>query len=529
MFFAPASAGTHKVLTVPAPIGGLNARDSLAAMPETDAIILTNWWTQPYGCSIRKGYLEWATGLTAEVETIATWSDLDGDEKLFAWSGTSLWDVTTRGAVGAADVTGLTTARWEWVNLTNSAGGNLIAVNGVDDAILYRAAGFATITSGDGIVANTWAGLDPAVAVQLTVHQHRLWAVEKDSSAGWYLPPDAIQGTFLKYDFGPLFSKGGRLEFLTTWTLDDGNGAEDHLIAVSSKGEAVVFAGTDPSDDLTWGLKGVYFIGAPVSGRRGHAKVGGDQVILTERGAVSMTATLSSTKVNEADNKLKSAKIQFLVSELVSSYGTLDGWQLTYWTSNNMLMVNVPSVTAGGNIQLVSNQLIDAWSQFSGMDSSSWGITSQSLYFGDYSGRVLKAWSGFSDGVLLDNTGGTGVTSYVQQAYSYLGQPATQKQVGMYRPTFVVTDPVAYNSAILYNFQAQDVTSPSALAADASSTWGVGLWGSAVWGGGTQVQQQWVQAEGMGFVVSLKMVIQSDSEVLWVATDYSGVIGNGLF
>ena len=240
MFFGAPVPGVFEPVTVPAPIGGLNARDSLVAMPETDAIVLTNWWPQPYGCSVRKGYIEWATGLTDEVETRATWADIDGDEVLFAWAGTSMWDVTTRGAVGTADITGLTNARWNWVNLTNSAGNNLIAVNGFDNGIIYKAAGLARITAGDGIVANTWAGLNPAVAIQLTVHQSRLWAVEKDSSAGWYLPPDAIQGTFVKFDFGPLFSKGGFLEFLTTWTLDDGNGAEDHLIAVSSEGEAVV-------------------------------------------------------------------------------------------------------------------------------------------------------------------------------------------------------------------------------------------------------------------------------------------------
>ena len=528
MFFGAPVAGVFEPVTVPAPIGGLNARDSLVAMPETDAIVLTNWWAQPYGCSVRKGYIEWSTGLSDEVETLATWVDVDGDEVLFAWAGTSLWDVTTRGAVGTADITGLTNARWNWVNLTNSAGNNLIAVNGFDNGIIYKAAGLARISAGDGIVANTWAGLNPVDAVQLTVHQHRLWAVEKDSSAGWYLPPDAIQGTFLKYDFGPLFSKGGFLEFLTTWTLDDGNGAEDHLIAVSSEGEAVVFAGTDPNDDTKWGLKGVYFIGAPVSGRRGYVKAGGDQIILTERGAVSMSATLTSTKVNEADNKLKSAKIQFLISELVSTYRTLDGWQLSYFTGINMLMVSIPSVTAGGNVQLVSNQIIDAWSQFSGLDASCWGTFDKTPYFGDYSGRVLKAWTGFSDNVLLDNTGGIGITATVQQAYSYLGRQASQKQVGMYRPTFVVTSDVGYNSAIVYDFKFQVVTDPSLIDAESGSLWGTARWGTGVWGGGTQVQRSWVQAEGMGVAASLLMIIRSDAEVLWVATDYSVVKGNGI-
>lgn len=528
MFFGKPSRGFSKPITVPAPIGGLNARDSLVAMPETDAIVLNNWWPQPYGCSVRRGYIEWSTGLTGEVETLASWAGLNGSELLFAWSGTSVWNVSTRGVVGAAAITGLSNASWEYVTLTNSAGNNLIAVNGLDNGVIYNTSGVARITVGDGIVVNTWAGLAPAQAVQLTVHQSRLWAVQKNSSAGWFLPPDAIQGTFQKYDFGPLFSKGGFLQFLTTWTLDDGNGAEDHLLAVSSKGEAVVFGGTDPTDDTKWGLKGVYFIGAPVSGRRGFVKAGGDQIILTERGAVSMSATLTSTKVNDTDYRVKTAKIQFLISELVSTYSSLRGWQLTYFAGLNMLMVSVPSVTSAGNVQLVSNQLLDSWAQFSGMDASCWVFHDKSPFFGDYAGRVLKAWTGFSDDVKLNNTGGDGITSTVQQAYSYLGSQATQKQVGMYKPTFVVTGTVRYNSTILYNFKSEELPVPTLSAVASGALWGSALWGSAIWGGGTQVQQQWTQAEGMGVAASLKMVIKSNSEVLWVSTDYSMAGGIGI-
>lgn len=527
MFVAKAVGDRFKPATVPSPVGGLNAYDSLAAMGETDAIALDNWWPQPYGCSMRKGYIEWATGLPASIGTIAGWFGTDGTQKMFAWSGTAMYDITTQAAVGAALVSGLTNSSWEHVTFTNTAGGNLIAVNGVDNGIIYKSTGVARLVAGDGIVVNTWAGLNPANAVQVTVHQHRLWAVEKNSSKGWYLPPDAVQGTFLSYDFGPLFKKGGNLQFLTTWTLDDGNGAEDHLLAVSSRGEAVVYAGTDPSSSTAWALVGVYDIGAPISGRRGHCKAGGDQLVLTQQGLVSMTSMLISTKVENAEVPLTSRKIQFTLSNLITNYGTVSGWQVTYHPAINMVLINLPTtVTTVG--QLASNQITKAWCSFSGMSAQTWCSHNDLLYFGNTLGTVYKAWYGNSDGVLLNNTGGSGVRASAQQAYSYFGGRGNQKQVGMYKPVFITRGEVAYDCEIVYDFVEDTTVSAGSVPGLSSALWNTGLWGSGLWGGGSSVQQAWIQARGMGVAASLKMATQSASEILWISTDYTMVQSRGV-
>jgi hypothetical protein len=528
VFFQSPAAWINAVVSVPAPVGGLNARDSLAAMPPTDAVILQNWWPQPFGVSVRKGYREWATGMPSEVATLASWASSSGPQKFFAWSGPSVYDITNAGPVGVPLVTGLTNAIWDTINLVNSAGSHLIALNGVDDGILYNSLGGARIVAGDGIVPNTWDGIDPKVCVCPTVHQHRLWVVEKDTANGWFLPPDAIKGTFQKYDFGPLFSKGGFLQFLSTWTLDDGSGATDHLIAVSSRGEAVVYEGTDPEDDQAWRLTGVYFIGAPMAGRRAFCKAGGDQYVLTQQGVVSMSSVLTSTRVNQFEDRLVTNKIQFLISELTSAYSPLFGWDMKYFPKDNMLIMNVPSVTVGGNIQLAANQITNAWTEFLGIDSVCWNAFGSQQFFGDYSGRVLMFWTGTIDNVLLDGTGGKGIISSVMQAYSYLGNMATQKQVGMFRPTFIVNAPLTISASILYDFSTADLPTPTSPPKNYSALWDYGLWGQAIWGGGDSVQKQWIQAQGMGVAAALRMVTQTEAEVLWVATDYSTVQGKGI-
>lgn len=528
MFTPPALQQENKVVSVPSPVGGLNAKDSIVAMPETDALILQNWWPQPYGCSVRKGYREWATGLPADGATLASWASATGTQKLFVWAGTDVYDISTAGPVGAPLVTGLTNSIWDWVNLVNAADSHLIALNGFDDGIIYNTSGGNRVIAGDGIVPNTWAGINPKNAVCPVVHQHRLWVVEKNTTNGWFLPPDAIQGTFLKYNFGPLFSKGGFLQFLATWTMDDGNGAEDHLIAVSSRGEAVVYSGTDPEDDTKWFLTGVYFIGAPVSGRRAYCKAGGDQYILTQQGIVSMASMLVSTKVSEKAKQVTTDKVQFLISELTAQFSQLFGWDLKYYPKENQLILNLPSIVAGGNIQLASNQITNAWTQFRDMDATCWGSFGSSPMFCGFDSTVYQAWVGFTDKLKLDGTGGVGIVSNVHQAYSYLQTGPLQKQIGLYRPVFVITSPITVKTKILYDFVTETVSAPTPLPITSGSLWGTGIWGTSTWGGGDAVQKQWIQAEGMGVAASFRMVLQTEVEVLWIATDYSYKVGAGI-
>lgn len=532
-------ANTNKVVTVPAPVGGLNARDSLIAMAQEDAIAMNNWWPQPYGLSLRKGYREWATGLPSSVDTLATLATELGTQLMYAWSGTAVYNVTTRGPVGAPVLSGLggaNAARWQTLGMTNEAGSQLIAVNGFDDAIVFSSNGSATrIQAGDG-TGTTWAGLSPKQAVQLTSHQGRLWATQVNSQKGWYLPVGAIYGTMVSFDFGPMFKRGGYLAFLSTWTIDDGNGAEDHLVAVSSMGEAVVYGGTDPSSDTAWSQVGVYFVGAPLPGRRSYSKVGADLAILSQRGVVSMATLLASTKINESEQAIKTDKIQYLVSSVTTTYVNQFGWQLAYYAGINMLLFNIPNNTDLQNRQLVSNQVssIQPWSTFSGMNAVCWGQFNMSPMFGSKDGRVFEAWTGYADNVDLDDLNGTDIVAVAQQAYSPFGSPSVQKQIDMYRPNFVVVEPIAVSTSIIYDFTRPDSIIPNALASTnpnlATAVWGTAIWGQDLWGEApvdpgtppaTSSQRTWIQGQGIGVSASLQLTVQAASEVLWVSTDYS--------
>lgn len=546
---------SNKIVTVPAPVTGLNARDSLATMQQTDAVYLNNWWPQPYGVSVRKGYEEWVTGLPDTVDTLATLVEPDGTETLYAWSEGSVFDVTTQGVAGPAGISGLEgslASRWQNTTMVNDSGSHMIAVNGQVDAILFEAVGVITrITAGDG-TGSTWAGLDPKKAIQVTVHQGRLWATEVDSTRGWYFDVGAIFGTAVSFDFGPQFAKGGHLAFLSTWTIDDGNGAEDHLVAVSSMGEAVVYGGTDPSNDQSWSQVGVYFVGAPLNGRRAYTKIGSDLAILTQRGVISMANMLSSTKVNESATAVTTDKIQYLMSRYAIQFIDTYGWSLNYFPANNMLLFNVPSNPGDENFQVVSNQVssVQPWATFTGMDAICWEQFQNFPMFGGKLGVVYRAWVGTEDKVRINTDTGISIIATAQQAYTSFGADGTQKQVDLFRPNFMVASKIAYTTQVLYDYATPapvDViaplnayphrrkVTPSPFATEA--VWDAGKWDDSLWNARDSTpglpdaqepalaQREWSQSNGMGVAASLKITVNTSFAVLWVSTDYS--IRNG--
>jgi len=522
-------AMTAKISTVPSPTGGINAYDNLASMPPTDAIRMNNLVPQPYGCTVRKGYQAHATGMPGPVESLSSWVSHAGAEKFFAFSGGGFYDITTVGPVGAPLLTGLLSDFWQGIGFANGAGPHTLLFNGADDPIWYSNAGVQRLTVGDGITVGTWTGVPPQDIIQATVHQRRIWGVQVNTTLGWYLPADTVYGDAESFDFGPQFKRGGYLAILATWTVDPGQGTNDYLVAVSSNGEAAVYAGIDVTDPTDWHLVGVYFIGQPPRGRRFFCNVAGDLYILTLTGVVSMATVVTSTQVNVSANNTYSKKIAFLLSDLLTTLQDLEGWEIDFFPGENFLFINVPTVFSGGNGQLVANHITTAWCTFSGMDARCWNRAGNTPYFGDADGNVQRGLHGDKDGVAVDGGGGTNILSSVQQAYSDFGGPTAQKQVGLYRLTFLGARPVGYATGITYDYS--QVGPPSATGSGipgATAHWDEGLWDVGYWSGGLAVQRDWRSAQGMGTIVSISASLSTEAEATWVSTDYTLRLGGPL-
>jgi len=73
MIFGQAKRFTASTASITAPIGGWNARDSLAAMPATDAVTLNNLYPTPTDVQLRKGYTRYSQLTTSTgVQTISS-------------------------------------------------------------------------------------------------------------------------------------------------------------------------------------------------------------------------------------------------------------------------------------------------------------------------------------------------------------------------------------------------------------------------------------------------------------------------
>ena len=73
MIFGQAKKFTANTASITAPIGGWNARDSLAAMPPTDAVTLNNLYPTPTDVQLRNGYTRYSQLTTSTgVQTISS-------------------------------------------------------------------------------------------------------------------------------------------------------------------------------------------------------------------------------------------------------------------------------------------------------------------------------------------------------------------------------------------------------------------------------------------------------------------------
>lgn len=505
--------------TVPSPIGGLNAINPISAMPESDAILMRNFFPEPYGVTVRKGYKEHATGLTGDVNTIMRYASADGTAKVFAVDDVGVFDVTAPGDYSAATpLCTVTNSWWQFTNMANINGTSMIAFNGVDDGILYTDTGLVRLVAGDGTTADTWKNVDPKKLVSCVAHQHRLWAVEKDSTRAWYLPPEQVWGVAESFDFGGNFNRGGFLQSLETYTVDSGYGPNDYLAAISSAGEVSLYQGIDPGSLDTWKLIGVFYVGATFT-RRCSTKFGGDFALLTQYGMVTMNSILQPATDSVLNNAL-SQKIQYLMSAVITEGASRAGWSITTYPSANMMVINVPGLDISQNFQLVYNTLTKAWAQFDGMTATCWQVIYDTLAFGT-TGKVYRAWEGNLDNVKLDNSGGEEITAQCQQAFSYFQLPGSTKHFKMFRPTFVYGGRFDYKAGANMDFNFDGQPPPAAFTTADLGIWDVSKWDStARWAGGNQSDKKWVSIVGYGYAAAIRITVKTGSDLTWVSTDW---------
>lgn len=493
MFAPPSRKQTAQTTSIPAPVKGLNSKDAIANMDPTFALVLDNYFCNPTSVDTRNGSESWATGLPDWVETIVHYSGGGTVRKLFAVSDDSIFDVTSQAPVGAAVVTGLSNARFQWTQFATVGGAFLVMVNGADNPRLYDGSTWGTTS----ITGTTQANF-----IHINAFKNRLWFVEKNTLHVWYLPLQSIAGAASLFDLSSIFQLGGYLVAMMTWTIDDTSGVDDYAVFITSEGEVAIYKGYDPAFAATFTLVGVFRMGRPV-GPRCFVKMGSDNAVICADGVVLLSKELTT------DRSLSSAlsyNITNLLTNDFTSYSSNFGWQPTYYPIGNKLIINVPQTENNRQYQYVMNTITGAWSTWNkenfGYNAACWDTFEDQIYFGG-DGVVGHADTGEND---FDNS----IIADIKPAFSYFGNLGQSKLFTMVRPIFLSDGTVTPSFALCLDYN--DVLPPTAPLSGGilgGSPWDTSPWDTSPWSinslGGSQVNKDWRTIGGIGYAASLRM------------------------
>ena len=512
----PGKARVASVRTVEVPYRGWNTRDQ---EDPKYAPILTNWYLKDQRLAVRNGWQDHVTGLDdgSDVETLMEY-DAGGEHRLFAAHGDGIYNVTSFGAAGAAMVSGLTNARWQHIMHATTSGQYLVAVNGEDGVWTYSvAAGWAeqVITVGNA-----------ATFIDVVAHKQRLWFAQRQTLDIWYLSTLAIAGAATRLPLGALCRYGGEVVKLIAWSFDGGTGPDDYLVIITSQGEVVIYAGTDPADSDTWSLVGVYKIDKPL-GNRCAIKYGGDVVVLTESGVVSLNEV--RVEVDRKGTLSDPIRDEFVTA--TSEGRALYGWGLFLYPLRGWLIVNIPrplnesegslwgvglwDVALWGRVyntkfdQFIYSTLHGAWFRFVNIPAICWQTLGDDLYFGGFAGIMAQG-----DTTRADN--GADINADLALAWSRYGT-SQKKRFTLIRPNFFADENPAPLIAMRVDYDTRLPTAAaSVISGGTGSPWDVDPWDICRWGGDATPSAKWETVLGVGVVGAPRISVASNEATIYL-------------
>jgi hypothetical protein len=526
------------IVTRPAPIGGLNARDGLMGMADEDAVRLVNWIPDTYGLRCRKGFREWAVNFPGDlpVQSVVSYfssttqfptgeyleipTTMPG--KLFAATPAAIYDITAQTNTPAPVfiLSGGAQAGWFSSQMLANSGGTFLLVASEDDGYHYYD-GTNWIKPVAGALPGQIDGANPALFCHVSIWKKRAWFVEKNSTRAWYLGTDAITGPVEEFDFGPLFKRGGHLSYIANWTIDAGEGIDDLMVVVSSNGDVLVYKGTDPTSSATFSLVGAWSVGQIPVGRRAYCQYGGDLVIVSADGAFPMSyVTRGGSALLQATAKEYSSKIRSAIGADLRSSFTLRGWDVMVHPSERLILVNTPDLKNRRNTQYSLSTTLNQWSIFNDIPAYSFGVSGGYGFAGTKNGKVLLLFADLFDAVPYSTATGDGIYGLVQQSYSAFGTPGLTKQFMMVRPNFLSLVAPGSRASVEVNYALADRDFSPAYPVGGVSQWGVGVWGTARWTSAPRAFSDWVGVAALGHSGGAVLQTASIGDTVLSSIDY---------
>jgi hypothetical protein len=399
-------------------------------MQPQECLYAYNIMPSEYGLRLRKGYREWAIGLSVDLEaepkpdvrTIVPFeSSLQSatGDRLFGVTKEGIWDVTdynSQTPVRVAEFTDETgnAGFGTFCEYTGDAadgdparGHYLFYADERNGLWQYTEAAGAWTQPTSGTADGEWwyvnPGGDPTDPTDriafpvddiafVTVHKQRIWVILEDDDDAWFLGVGSIAGRLQRYIFGSKLPHGGNLSGLWTWSIDGGDGVDDYLVAVGRGGDVVMYQGEDPAivaDGTTvgpWATRGTWFIGEVPESRRIVAEYGPDMFILSTFGVVSLSDLVRGVP---PDQQTPSQKVNRFLRNDVERGKDRPEWQLTTHPGDGFMQIITPKPNQTPYVQYNMNLNTQAWGFWQDVPilcGTSWN---GDYYMGSTDGRVF--------------------------------------------------------------------------------------------------------------------------------------------
>lgn len=566
--------------SVSAPLGGWNARDSIAEMNPMDAVQLVNFFPTPSDVTLRSGYSKSSTGITGRVNTLMNYAG-PTTQKMFAAAGSNIYDAST--STASVVVSGMTSDKWQYTNIATPGGNFLIAVNGVDAARFYNGTSWITIAKTSTAATISTITHSTTTATVTTATNHNLITGNQIVVAG--ASPSEYNGTFTVTVTGN-----------TTFTYTMASSPATNATTVGAYTINYAITGVDSSTLVNVNLfkNRLYFVEKntmkcwylPVESISGAASPLDFGSVAKSGGYLQAMGTWTIDAGQGVDDY---AVFVTNMGEVLVYNGTdpddattwaLKGvWQIGYifarrcffkWSGDLLLLTQdglVPLASAlqssrldprvnltdkiyyavsraadvysanfgwqihyfakqnmlilnipvdGGSEQYVMHTITKSWARFTGIDTTCFELNFDDMYFGG-NGYVGKFWDTNADD-------GTNIKASVQQAYSYFDSRGQLKRFTMVRPIFLVNNGVpAVNVGVNVDFDTQNQLGTVTF----NPLTNVGSWDTAVWdqdnwaGGVLTVNKVWQGVTGVGYSGGIVMNLASQGiDVHWASTDF---------
>lgn len=507
---------------LPAPIGGLNARDSISAMQPQFAIRLDNYIPSDNKLILRSGYSSYVNlggdnSIKAGVKTLASYTK-PNDNRLIALYNKKAYNVTSPNAVSEYGIE-FSDTRCQTVQYKNY----LYFMNGLDIPKVFY------IDDSDVEHFEDWGftseSLQGARIIAGGVSKEFLWFVEKNTLKAWY-PKEAgnISGELYSFDLAQVAKRGGQLVAVANWTIDGGQGIDDYTVFITSEGEALVYTGSNPNDANAWSLKGSYVMSKPI-GYQCLLPYQGDIIIISEDGYIPLSKALATANTGQS-NIAFSDLIRGLVLDRTANNKDKDGWQGIIYSKKGYGIFNVP--VSQQFEQHVINVNTGAWCRFTNIRALCWSEFNGDMYFGS-DDSVFKFGNAYSDN-------GVQIEGHIEQAYTNLGTDQLKK-VQLLNPRTKSSTSYALTIYTNMDFEDKYLNYYSNIGTVGQTKWNAAKWSisenpiGTKWSTlkTTKIRSQWIANNSTGFKCSVVFKTKTKGNVIeWYDTGIRFETGTGI-